>query len=204
MKRRQFIKTTTAVSLASYLLPYQLFSQNKKLPYIELIGKGDPKLFGNGYLLRKEAYDAFIAMQNDAKKNGTPIYVVSSYRDYDHQKRIWERKFKQYTNSGMSPLASMNKIIEYSTIPGTSRHHWGTDIDIVDGRYIDTPNILSASHFEPDKPFYELGVWLQENAKSYGFHLVYTNEPIEKVLNMNLGILAINRYHLITSSSTEI
>ena len=150
------------------------------LPYDELIGKGSPELFGDGYLMRKEAYTAFIEMQEAAKKEKLQIHVVSSYRSYDHQKRIWERKYKKYTASGLSPMDSMKKIIEYSTIPGTSRHHWGTDIDIVDGRFLDTPNILSAKHFEEGQPFYELGQWLTENAESFGFHLVYNNEPSRK------------------------
>ena len=32
----------------------------------------------------------------------------------------------------MDDEAAIDKIIEYSTLPGTSRHHWGTDIDIID------------------------------------------------------------------------
>ena len=27
-------------------------------------------------------------------------------------------------------IDAINEIIRFSTIPGTSRHHWGTDIDI--------------------------------------------------------------------------
>ena len=26
----------------------------------------------------------------------------------------------------------MNEIMRFSTVPGTSRHHWGTEIDIID------------------------------------------------------------------------
>ena len=180
MKRRNFSKLLTVFAIGTAVSPRSSFAWTSSLPYEELIGKGSPQLYGDGYLMRKEAFDAFIEMEQAAIKEGLSIHVVSSYRNYDHQKRIWERKYKNNVASGMSPMDSMKKIIEYSTIPGTSRHHWGTDIDIVDGRFLDTPNILSASHFEKDQPFYELGQWLNENAETYGFHLVYTNMPERK------------------------
>lgn len=180
MKRRNFSKLITVFSIGTTIWPKVSFGQSSELPYEELIGKGSPELFGDGYQMRKEAYEAFLEMQNAASKENLSIHVVSSYRNYDHQKRIWERKYKKFTGSGLSPIASMKKIIEYSTIPGTSRHHWGTDIDIVDGRFLNTPNILSAKHFQKDQPFYELGQWLDENSETYGFHLVYTNLPDRK------------------------
>lgn len=162
------------------LIPEIILSQNAKVSYEELIGKGNPKLFGDGYRIRKAAYQAFIDMQNEAKKSGIDIRIVSSYRNYDHQKRIWERKYKQYMADDLTPDQAIRKIIEYSTIPGTSRHHWGTDIDIVDGNFIETPNLLSAANFEEGKPFYDLGLWLTENSKKFDFYIVYTNNENRK------------------------
>jgi len=146
----------------------------------ELIGKGSPRLFGDGFSLRKEAYEAFLKMKKSALKSGIKIKVVSSYRNYAHQNRIWERKYKQFTSNGMTPMEAIKKIVEYSTIPGTSRHHWGTDLDIVDGSVKQPKSLLVASHFHNNGPFCKLKEWLDEHSETYNFHLVYTDNGNRK------------------------
>ena len=39
--------------------------------------------------------------------------------------------------NSLEPTQAINEIIRFSTIPGTSRHHWGTEIDIIDENYSD-------------------------------------------------------------------
>ncbi len=143
----------------------------------ELMGKADIELYGEGINLRKEAYDAFIEMKKAAYQDGISIEIVSSFRSFDRQLAIFERKYLQYTeDDGMEPLQAIDKIIEYSTIPGTSRHHWGTDIDIIDASKKTEGDVLVPSKFEEGGPFADLKVWMDEHAKEYGFYLVYTNE----------------------------
>ncbi len=154
-------------------LPQLAFSQ-QELSTQELMGKGSPKLFGSGYKLRKEAHLAFLKLKADALKDGIKIQVVSSYRNFDHQKRIWERKYNRYINQGLTPQQSIKKIIEYSTIPGTSRHHWGTDLDIIDANVKQPSNVLNTKHFNSLGPFCKLKEWMDTNAGKYGFYLVYT------------------------------
>ncbi|MBT8289141.1 MAG: M15 family metallopeptidase [Flavobacteriaceae bacterium] len=149
----------------------------------ELIGKGSPHLVGEEIKFRKEAYDALLSMRNDAKKSGVLITCVSGYRSFNRQKSIWERKYRNYIAQGLGPIESIKKIIRFSTIPGTSRHHWGTDIDIVDGYHFDVPHLLAPSNFDKDKPFYKLGQWLETHASEYGFFQVYTNDPGRKGFN---------------------
>ena len=179
MNRKDFIKTSIFGSIALGILPQFAF-RNSSLSYEELIGKGDPKLYGDGYQLRKEAYDAFISMKNDALKDNISIEVVSSYRNFAHQNRIWERKYKLNTQQGLSPEKAIQKIIEYSTIPGTSRHHWGTDMDIIDANVTKPDNVLSPGHFEGNGSFVKLKKWMDEHSRDYGFYLVYTNQPGRK------------------------
>ena len=181
MKRRHFSKSSLITTVARALSPNYIIGQtNSELPYEELIGKGKPFLYGTDYKLRLQAHIAFRQMQVAAKKSDISIKIVSSYRSYDHQKRIWERKFKRNRALGLTPIENMKKIIEYSTIPGTSRHHWGTEIDIVDGRFMNTPNLLSAKNFEQGQPFHELKLWLHEYANAFGFYLAYTDTPSRK------------------------
>ena len=62
MNRRFFIKLTGLVAITIATLPHVSFSQTT-ISTEELIGKGNPKLFGEGYKLREEAYLAFKKMQ---------------------------------------------------------------------------------------------------------------------------------------------
>jgi LAS superfamily LD-carboxypeptidase LdcB len=117
-------------------------------------------------------------MKKAAYQDGISIEIVSSFRSFDRQLAIFERKYLQYTeDDGMKPLQAIDKIIEYSTIPGTSRHHWGTDIDIIDGSKKTEGDVLVPSKFEEGGPFADLKAWMDEHAREYGFYLVYTDEP---------------------------
>nr|WP_321222131.1 M15 family metallopeptidase [uncultured Psychroserpens sp.] len=181
MKRRSFIKSTAALGLGLAVFPQIAFQDPISIiSYDELIGKGNPEVFGNGYKLRKEAYDAFLKMKKEALKSDINIKVVSSYRNFAHQNRIWERKYNTNINKGLSPKQSIKKIIEYSTIPGTSRHHWATDIDIIDGNVTQPSNVLNPRHFESEGCFSKFKYWMDANANTFGFYLAYTNKANRK------------------------
>ncbi|WP_452225772.1 M15 family metallopeptidase [Lacinutrix cladophorae] len=173
MKRRNFIKKTTLSGIALATIPCFTFAQNI-ISSEELMGKGNPKLFGTDYKLRKEAYLAFQNMKATALKEGVRIQIVSSYRSFNHQKHIWEGKYKRYINQGLSAEKSIQKIIEYSTIPGTSRHHWGTDIDIIDANVHAPKHVLREENFHRDGSYIYLKKWMDAHANSFGFYLVYT------------------------------
>lgn len=179
MKRNTFIKLSLYGTAAMVTLP-QLAFKNSELSYEELIGKGNPQLYGDGFLLRREAFDAFEKMRKAALEDHISIQVVSSYRNYAHQNRIWERKYKNYSQQGLSPEDSIQKIIEYSTIPGTSRHHWGTDMDIIDANVPQPKHVLNPNHFEAAGSFVHLKKWMDEHSRTYGFYLVYTDTPTRK------------------------
>jgi LAS superfamily LD-carboxypeptidase LdcB len=146
----------------------------------ELIGKGHPDLYGEDYKLRKEANEAFLKLKTEALKSDIRIQVVSSYRSYLHQNSIWERKYNRNINRGLTPQDSIKNIIAYSTIPGTSRHHWGTDIDIIDANATQPSSVLQPRHFEHNGCYRKLKVWMDHNANAFGFYLVYTNTPSRK------------------------
>lgn len=152
-----------------------IVSDDNTISSEELIGKGNPDLYGEGFQLRKEAYDAFLAMQQKAREDGIEIEVVSSYRSFEHQKRIWTRKYNRFIAQGNTPEKAIEKIIEYSTIPGTSRHHWGTDIDIIDANVSRPADVLLEEHFNVGGIYHKLKIWLDNHASEFGFCLVYTN-----------------------------
>ena len=139
------------------------------------MGKADIELYGKDINLLKEAHDAFLDMKKAAYQDGIDIQIVSSYRSFAQQEAIFERKYIRFTDDGLEPLEAIDKIIEYSTIPGTSRHHWGTDIDIIDGSKKAEGDVLVADKFEEGGPFADLKLWMDEHAADHNFVLVYTD-----------------------------
>ncbi|AZQ42864.1 M15 family metallopeptidase [Nonlabens ponticola] len=110
-----------------------------------------------------------------AAKEGIKIQLVSGYRSFARQRSIWNRKYKRYQSQGLEPDAIFDKIVEYSTVPGTSRHHWGTDVDLIDGNATYSGDVLVPDKFHGDGPFCEFKDWMEAHASDYGFELVYTN-----------------------------
>jgi len=163
-------------------------------PYIDLsyvMGKFDPAKHSNfvlidqeyadrgGLYLHKEAYDAFVNMQEAAKQSGIELQIRSATRNFDYQKGIWERKWNGVTKLEGTINAQTDyqkgeeralAILRYSSMPGTSRHHWGTDIDI---------NAFTNSYFETGKGKAEYA-WLRDHAARYGFCQPYTAKGVSR------------------------
>lgn len=116
--------------------------------------------------LRKEAYGAFKRMASDASNVGIRFKIVSATRSFDHQKAIWQRKWTDAKHKHLSDREKALAILQYSSMPGSSRHHWGTDIDL---------NALDNAWFArgEGKKLYD---WLNSNAHQYGFYQVYTSK----------------------------
>jgi len=182
MNRNQFIKLGAIASAGIIAAPHIAFSaSNNTYTKDFLIGKSDYAFKGPSWKMHQETYNAFIKMQKAAAKENISIEVVSAFRSFERQKQIFEGKYKRFTAQGLSPIAAIEKIIEYSTIPGTSRHHWGTDIDIIDRNGSPRPSsVLQAKHFHGPGPFCKLKDWLNNNAANFGFYEVYTNNANRK------------------------
>ncbi len=126
--------------------------------------KVDPQYAEKEIYLHKKTYEAFKAMVDSAKADGVSLTLISGTRNFSNQKAIWEQKWNN--SSADSDLDKALGILEYSSMPMTSRHHWGTDIDL---------NNLNNSYFEEGqgKKEYE---WLQEHANDFGFYQPYTDK----------------------------
>ena len=118
-------------------------------------------------------------MQNEANKNNISFKVISGTRNFTHQKRIWNYKWNEkYKNIPVEKRVL--KILEFSAMPSTSRHHWGTDIDIYQTNVKQPRALLLESNFHNNGAFCKLKEWMDIHAKDYGFYLVYTNLPNRK------------------------
>lgn len=152
------------------------FGQNKTIfSDLELTGQSNIHMIKNeGFQLLPEVAKSYDLMKKEALKDGIKIKMVSSFRSFSHQKKIWNFKFKKNNSIGFSISENILKIIEYSTIPGTSRHHWGTDIDIIDDNIKPVGDVLLTEKFYGTGPYVKLKKWLDKNSERFGFYLVYT------------------------------
>ena len=117
------------------------------------------------YLL-VEVNAAFESMAGAAQKEGVILKVISGGRNFNMQKAIWEKKWNARRPNFKTDKETALDILKYSSMPGTSRHHWGTDLDI---------NSLEPSYFASGKGKLEYD-WLQKNAGSFGFCQTYDNK----------------------------
>ena len=141
----------------------------------QLIGKESLKLYSHKIPLLTIAGIAFEKMQKAALKEGIELKIISAYRSYDQQKSIWNRKFLSNKRAGLNSENNIKKIIEYSTLPGTSRHHWGTDIDLIDGSKTQEGDVLISEKFHQNGPYAVLRKWMDQHAVNFGFIRPYTN-----------------------------
>ena len=160
MKRKDFLQLTGICGLGLITFS-QLSFTSLQASYTreQLIGKGNPKITGNTYTskMHVKAKRAFLDMKAAAAKDNINIEIVSAYRSFERQKEIFERKYLRFTKQGLSPKDAISKIIEYSTIPGTSRHHWGTDIDIIQTNTGPRPaSVLQEKHFYGNGQFCDM------------------------------------------------
>jgi zinc D-Ala-D-Ala carboxypeptidase len=126
----------------------------------------------SGIYLRKEAYAAFEKMHAAAAADGVKLVILSATRTFGDQKSIWENKWNGQTFVGgrnlstakPDPVERAKTILRYSSMPGSSRHHWGTDMDLnsLENAYFDTPL---------GKKIYD---WLHAHAADYGYCQPYT------------------------------
>jgi len=125
-----------------------------------------------GLYLQKETYKAFKQMNEAAKASGIKLTIRSATRNFDYQRGIWERKWAANIKreSNISNLVNAKNILEYSSMPSTSRHHWGTDIDL---------NAFENSWFESGEGL-TLYNWMNEHAATYGFCQVYTAKDSDR------------------------
>lgn len=163
-----------------FLICVKIYSQTT-MELDQLIGIHNTNLVGDTIKLEVNTYNAFKKMERAAKNDGINLKIVSAYRGFDRQEIIWNKKYDKFTNEFLiEPKKAILEIIRFSTIPGTSRHHWGTDIDIIDGNYPDEKDVLKSEKFEKNGVFYKLKKWLDENSEKFGFYLAYNNDSNRK------------------------
>lgn len=140
--------------------------------------------------LQPEAASAFVAMQQAAADDGIELAIASSYRPFARQLLIWNGKFngeRPVLDAQCQPLdvstldeaARIQAILRWSALPGTSRHHWGSDLDIYSPALLPEGASLQLEPWEYDEGGYfaPLSHWLEQHMAEFGFFQPFSLSP---------------------------
>ena len=143
----KFYENTTATDLTNYneMLVNKYHLLNKDFKANDIVNVSSTYGYANNSL-NKEAYEAFKQLANDAKKEGHTIVILSSYRTYEYQEKLWNR----------------DKDDDYVARPGSSEHITGLAIDVSD--FNDKNDSFKDT---------ESYTWMINNAHKYGYILRY-------------------------------
>lgn len=154
------------------------------------------------FLLAPEAMTALLRLRHEALKDGFDLQIVSAFRGYQRQLMIWQAKA-----TGRRALLDMHgevldfhalteqqrlcAILRWSAIPGLSRHHWGSDVDVFDASAMHIEDVqLIPAEVNKGGACAALHEWLDvriQKNQSFGFYRPFA---------LDKGGVAPERWHL--------
>lgn len=180
----------------------------------QLIGLDDSKLVNikddprrmSVLMCDRDAAKALPDLFSDAFDKGFELRIASAYRSFYKQFKIFDDKFKGKrpvldANENPMDISSLSdeqkvlEIIRFSSIPGFSRHHFGTDFDIYavnllpEGKQLE----LTAREYQKGNYFYKLGQYLSQNLNKFGFKRPFNGK----------GTIALEPWHISFSKKAD-
>lgn len=156
-----------------------------------------------GAFAHRDVVHPFRELHDAARAEGFDLRILSGHRNFQRQLSIWNRKAggelpvlddaaTPLDIETLTPDELVFAILRWSALPGASRHHWGTDLDVYDAAAVPDgyeiqlvpEEVAAAGMFGP------LHEWLDERmAKdaSFGFFRPYDEDR---------GGVAPERWHL--------
>lgn len=119
-----------------------------------------------------EVMQNFWKLKDKAAQDGWHLILVSGYRSFKAQREIWNHfdDLYQKTDKQLDEKGRVRAVMSLVSVPGLSRHHWGTDLDI-------SENSLRGQlvNIHPDTPtrVVEFYNWMELHAPQFGFCKVY-------------------------------
>jgi LAS superfamily LD-carboxypeptidase LdcB len=139
--------------------------------------------------LHNEVAGPYLAMRAAAAVDGIDLVAFSGFRDFDRQLAIWNGKFRgerplqdragrPLDVHSMTPAQRVDAILWWSALPGASRHHWGTDFDVLDAAALPAGYKLQVvpAEYGPGGPFERLTAWLDAHMHAFGFYRPFATE----------------------------
>jgi len=142
--------------------------------------------------LHKETVSDWLALSVAAAYAGFELSIASGFRSFERQLLIWNEKASGRRTlldakeqpvspeevADMSDKEPLFAMLHWSAIPGCSRHHWGTDVDIYDKKCVASNESfeLLAQDCSEGGRFAALHQWLDEqiaNNAAKGFFRPY-------------------------------
>ncbi|MCH8894635.1 MAG: M15 family metallopeptidase [Proteobacteria bacterium] len=139
-----------------------------------------------GMQLHPLAAQAFLALTAMAADDGIELEAVSAFRTFDTQLEIWNAKYRgdrplydadgiELEHSVLNKDELVTAILRWSALPGASRHHWGTELDVIDRAAVPEGYRirLMKEEFASDGVFWKLGEWLEKRLPETDFYRPY-------------------------------
>lgn len=123
-----------------------------------------------GHQVDARIAEALMDMIHDAKKAGYAIYILSSYREMEHQIELFEEQVKGLLAQGYSEEEAEIEAGTVVAYPGTSEHQLGLAVDLVSSEHISLDE-----EAEKTKGYQ----WLVAHCQEYGFILRYPDGTSE-------------------------
>ena len=119
----------------------------------------------NIYLIHA-VYEAYKKMHEAALADSVQLIITSGHRTFFEQVCEWELRWNNPRTDSIfeNEVDKARFLLQYRAMPGTTRHHWGTDIDL---------NSFELSYYQ-SKEGIKVYNWLKEHAATYGFFQPYT------------------------------
>jgi LAS superfamily LD-carboxypeptidase LdcB len=141
------------------------------------------------FALHRDVLGSYVAMRAAAALDGIDLVAFSCFRDFDRQLGIWNAKFRgerpMQDRTGrpldphaLTPAERVSAILWWSALPGASRHHWGTDFDVMDSAALPPGYRLQVvpAEYQAGGPFERLTSWLDAHMYAYGFFRPYSTD----------------------------
>jgi len=156
-----------------------------------------------GARVHQEVVAPFVQLRAEASEAGFDLRILSGFRSFEHQLSIWNGKAggerpvldsqaRPLDIGGLTDWELALAILRWSALPGASRHHWGTDVDVYDAAA--TPEgyqiELVPGEVEPGGMFGAMHAWLDQRIaadRAFGFFRPYDEDR---------GGVAPERWHL--------
>ena len=153
--------------------------------------------------VHRDVTAAWNLLREAARAAGFEPAIASGFRNYQRQLQIWNAKAtgervlldaagQPLNHEDLSEWELVQVILRWSALPGASRHHWGTDIDVYDRAAVAENYVvqLTVDEVADEGPFGAFHRWLDQriaSGDSYGFFRPYAED---------CGGIAPERWHL--------